>query len=1235
MSRNPRNESEDHLRAAGAAGRCAHTGGPGPVDPANVEHSSTRAPEGLLLQLPSLFQMLRIDFQSRSNLICRRRAEVGGPSIGVQTDTKPQLFASDGTPAPSHPRTWNPRTFLSGHPLSQTVLVRIASELRSYSTLISSTLRQTIVINPLPVRLHPQHAPTAHLDAMNGIRSKLEDEDALQETPQHSPVKALSPPDAPLPHDGDYVTKALQFLSTATPETLGAIAVGLAAATYLILGKLGLILIGALGGVILHATWEGQSTLIGVGVGAKDRRQEGLDVVARLFAWRDAQPKDEDEDEDEGDETEHLADSFEAFRPETKAALTEFVEAVIRDYVKWWYDPILPKETSFPAASRQTLTKFMLSVSNHLSRKRPADSFLDFLTNSSSIVIVFLNELSSALSTQPASVPAAEAVYTYLSANPDSNLANVLNEKQHMKKFRMIADDILQNFLEKPAYACDPARLFLREILAGVVLDMTLKSCSKPEWINGWIVHLLEDGEPDFSQAIDVGMGNVPDVSTLSDIDGNVGNIGLAKSPATPSIQEFKKHQKRLSKAEEAMEEAMEEAKRLSQLMAEEDANKQAIRKPVDNVPKALVAGVETSTNELAVETKGLPAIPSPRTPNQTSEGFQNISTTHNSVCESPRSTTSPNEVWEASSPSASPERQESTPFTSFDQIVPPSTPVALQDVSPMPRRKTVSLTLHNANIIIHDDSTTMDKGPLRSKPNSEYLIQIEPASSDHPGWMIVRRYPDFETLHEVLRRIAKLSGVVAFSEQHSTLPNWKEHTKASLRGELERYIRDACWDRHLAESEGMKRFLEKDSQNTTAPTAKIGFGWPAPSAIETMGKGMLDVLASAPRGVADGGKALGGGISGVFNNLGKEIGNLGQKKTNGSTANVGAHVAGRASTSTLPRVDSSGSMATSIYSNRRARASEDSLRAVPLVATQPSKVPPMERRPSYHSIAEVENERESRPSTSARSSMSGSRSANHSRAPSRAPSRRGTPLNSPTQATMEQLRLPPPPSAISEDYGTDTTINTDSTAPSRNSMSTAPSQPSPGRPSISTPRISSANISASPIKQRKEPMPMTEEETCVAVELLFAVVSELYTLSSAWKFRRTLLNAAKTFLLRPGNPSLSSIQSLIQDSVIASNTSDAGIAAHLRKLRQNSLPTEEELKAWPAEMTAEEKESLRLKARKLLVQRGVPVALSGVMGQAATSEAMGRVFDCLQIEEVNRGLMFGMLLQCVRAVTQ
>jgi len=90
----------------------------------------------------------------------------------------------------------------------------------------------------------------------------------------------------------------------------------------------------------------------------------------------------------------------------------------------------------------------------------------------------------------------------------------------------------------------------------------------------------------------------------------------------------------------------------------------------------------------------------------------------------------------------------------------------------------------------------------------------------------------------------------------------------------------------------------------------------------------------------------------------------------------------------------------------------------------------------------------------------------------------------------------------------------------------------------------------------------------------------------------------------------------------------------HLKKLRENTLPTEEELAAWPPEQSAEEKEKLRVKARKLLIQSGVPAALMGVMGQTATTDALGRIFDCLQVEQVARGVFFGIMLQAVRVVT-
>lgn len=1046
---------------------------------------------------------------------------------------------------------------------------------------------------------------------------------AIPQSPSNNPTTSASA------NVEDLTARILRFLSTASPETIGGIAVGLAACTYLILGRLGLILIGALAGIVLHATWEGQSYTSGT---IEDlRREKGLDIVKRLLDLRQTTIEDGDNDAD----SDTSSAGFEGFQPETAAALNEFVEAVIGNYVKWWYDPILPDELSFPAASRQTLTKFILAVSSHLSRKRPADTFLNFLTNSSSIVIVFLNELTNALSvSQGPPLPVAEAVQTYLAENPESNLANVLNTKQQAKKFKMVAEDILQNFLEKPAYDCDPARAFLREILAGVVLEMTLKSCSKPEWINSWIVYLLEEGEPDLSQAIDTGISTANGFNDHSfDANGDyIGSMGVAKQEKTQvAKQEQKRHRKRLSKAEEAMEEAMEEAKRLSQLIAEEDAKK--VKSP--RISSVVVPTPQTAAIEPKIQSPDLKDIP-------TTNGTSTEPAFTQPFCKPPstpqQGILSPEEQSplsrDKSAALASPPAP--TSFTSFDQIIPQSTPVALQGGSPMARRQTASLTLHNANIIIHDDSTPLDRGKIRSKPNGDYLVQIEPASSQHPGWMIVRRYSDFETLHEVLRRIAQISGVKAFAEQHHTLPNWKEHTKASLRGELERYLRDACWYQHLAESEGMKRFLEKDQTQGGISGQKTAFsslGWPTPSAFENMGKGMLDVLTNAPKGVAEGGKVIGGGISGVFTN----IGNLGQKKTNtnGTSPNVGMPTPARTSM-TLPRMDST----TSLSGTRTSRASEDSLRATPIITTQPSKLPTMERRPSYNSIAEEDNDRQPRES-SARSSMSGRRSATQSRDQSRAPSRKNTPLSSPIQGSIEEIRLPPPPSEMTDDYSriddfSATHSRADSSAPTtRTSTSTAPSQPSPGRPSLSIPRASSIPVTQSPSrKSRKEFMPLTEQETRVAVELLFAIINELYTLSSAWNIRRTLLTAAKTFLLRPGNPSLSSIQSLIQDSIIASNTSDAGVASHLRKLRANTMPTEEELKAWPPEMTMIEKERLRLKARKLLIERGIPAALTGVMGQAASGEAMGRVFEVLQEEEVARGLVFALLLQGVRAIT-
>jgi hypothetical protein len=1082
--------------------------------------------------------------------------------------------------------------------------------------LATATTTIFVAMNPI---VDDAHRPgTAPGEDYNGGRLVTDVATSNGEKSQLLPATTPSPAQPSRHKEEDLVTKALQFLATATPGTLGGIAVGLAAVTYFILGSIGLVLIGAFGGVVLFISYEARHPEVSRAV----RGETGIEVIQRLLleSRKDKETRDEDEEEDEA-----LLHSFEDLPPETRDALNGLVEATIRDYVKWWYSPIVPSDRSFPLSCRKVLTSFLLSVSNHLSRKRPADSFLDFLTNASSMVIVFFSELSAAFAELPvdSNMTAADAVYNYLAADTDSKLANLLNQKQQASKFKMVAEDLL-GFLDRPTYDCDPARTFMREILAGVILEMTLQSCSKPEWINGWIVYLLEAGEPDFSQAIDVGMQTGPDMNNnaFADIDGNVGNIALAKpSRKSHEADNLKRkdsmaHKKKLSKADEEMEVAMEEMKRMNQMIAEEEARRVRSESATEASEK-LASAVDRTSHELeAQRTTSTPGDVSPKSSlslDKTSVQAQSGDDQSNRG-EALHSPITPRSTIDSSSQNSSPKHQTSgshSQFTSFDQIVPPATD---EPETPGEPRK-AQLTLHNATIIIHDDAAA-EKGRMRSKPTWDYLIQIEPPSSHHAGWMIVRKYSDFETLHEILRRIANISGATAFTEQHNTLPQWKVHNRASLRGELERYIRDACWYQSLAESEGMKRFLEKDQGNIQS--GKSDLSW------ENVGKGMLDVLTIAPKGAVAGGKAVVGGVTGVLGNIG-----LGQRKhTNQSLQDMQSDTK-RLSTSTPPpRVNS--------LPSPKPRDSLDSQRSS-VISSQPGKIAPMERRPSYNSQGDGEDDnlRASRsdrwepPLPSARASRE------HSRASSLAP------LRSPSSTSLNGVRLPPPPDEMPDDY--DSPVASDmqskiaeSVFSQQNSFNSNTSYSSTTRSQMQGlsqnrkgPTIS--NGTAKPSRQFSQ---LSEQETGMAVELLFAVINELYTLSSAWNIRRTLLAAAKSFLLRPGNPSLVSIQSMIQKSVLEANTSDAGIAAHLRKIRENSMPTDQERAAWPAEMTQEEKDRLRIKARKLLIQSGVPAALMGVMGQSATSDAMGRVFDCLQIEEVARGLIFGLMLQAVKVIT-
>lgn len=149
----------------------------------------------------------------------------------------------------------------------------------------------------------------------------------------HAPISAAQ-----------IVTSGLHFLETASATTLAACFVGLGSATVIILGRLGLLLLGAVLGVVLHATWEGTSSITAeANVGGHGRflrrGESGIVLAERAAEWQLQKCRQKtDEDGDVPDKkvllsTEETLD-YSRLPTETGAALASLTDAVIRDYVR-------------------------------------------------------------------------------------------------------------------------------------------------------------------------------------------------------------------------------------------------------------------------------------------------------------------------------------------------------------------------------------------------------------------------------------------------------------------------------------------------------------------------------------------------------------------------------------------------------------------------------------------------------------------------------------------------------------------------------------------------------------------------------------------------------------------------------------------------------------------------------------------------------------------------------------
>jgi hypothetical protein len=716
---------------------------------------------------------------------------------------------------------------------------------------------------------------------------------------------------------------------------------------------------------------------------------------------------------------------------------------------------------------------------------------------------VFLGELASALASraEDPSSSVAESLQGYLDRNPDSSISDLLSTEKQGEKIRLVTADILQVLLDPDLNNCEVTKTFLREILSGVVLESVIESCSTPEFINGWIVHILEGHEPELISALDAGLEQAnqhPTDQPPQILDGSKEAAGFLLG----GFQRLVGYSDKI------------------------------------NGGDAVVAGNNSAATARYALDSGEqgPMVPghSARTPSHSAPGF---------------------------SSTAGAGRRNITHMSAAS--------VSAEWGAPGARKPPISVSaaFHNASVSILDDSGGGGARPLSAKPMQDYLLQVEPMNAHQKGWVIARQLTDFEALHQDLCRTSQSSGVAC-----PTMPTWKGRTVEGLRQDLEQYLRHALSHAVFAASEGMTTFLDKSPERKP------------PSSDETRAAGVmyaeqagLAAPAELPKAVSDDRKSA---VEGATRTSRPSSHDHKQPETPGVPERKRPQRG--ASPDALPSPDSQ--LTREVFrngippdaGNSGTRSSLQPHGAAPDPKPSPMSLEGALPLPMFNHEASGDQIQVLSPADLSAASIS-------------CPEPR-------TEFPVQIEEFQSPASDCTQGFST-------------------------GAPNSQPVRASNHH-------------PLSEPETAMTIELIFAVINELYSLASVWKLRRALLTAAKSFLLRPGNPSLEFIRVLIQNS-ITDNTSDETLASYIDLMREKCLDYTEDSGSQVHQLSDHEKEELRAKARALLLDRGMPKGLSNLMGSNATSNALGTLFDSLQIQHVARGLVFAITLQALKIALQ
>ncbi|KTW28123.1 hypothetical protein T552_01983 [Pneumocystis carinii B80] len=472
--------------------------------------------------------------------------------------------------------------------------------------------------------------------------------------------------------------------------------------------------------------------------------------------------------------------------PMIATSLSLLFDNIMKEYVLHWYYPI-SKDMSFPRACRIFFDSFFLSLYRHIASRNSYDIMMMFFIQCSNTIIVALRELRSALAFSGDDHNINSLIAAYTAQNPNSALSRLLDRTLQRERFRFESENILKILGKKEDLNCLVLKTFVREMLTVQVFENIVETCSSSDFINEWIIYFYSTD----------------------------------KSRETDQEKEQEK-----SEAQLAMEEAMAEAAEMTRLLQDKSESQES---PISGQSSPIAFnGIITPEKRDYFKNSNITCFASPmRSRASSPDGRYHFKAFSNFKSSSPdRSRLS---ICEHREPKIS----GTLPQDIFID----------KDISNFSRE-----SLYDAEISLsYVNSELSPKKIIKSKWSIQFLITIEPAGSQMSGWVIIKKYSDFETLHEVLRRLAVVSGLHSFNKE---LPYWKNISYEDLRVSLEIYLQKALKSKDLSDSHAMKSFLDKQSKCDSVNFSVKRKSW---QQLRTVSDGVRDVI-KAP---AAGGKAI------------------------------------------------------------------------------------------------------------------------------------------------------------------------------------------------------------------------------------------------------------------------------------------------------------------------------------------------------------------------------------------